>query len=286
MPKVSVLMPVYNTNEKYLLESIESILSQTYKNFELIILDDNSTDKNLEKIIKSYQDDRILYVRNEQNLGISLSRNKLLDLATGEYLAVMDHDDISLKDRFVKQVEFLDSNPNVGVVGCYVNYMQKNKKITYPVNNKEIQEALFFGCCICHPASMIRKSVLVDNNLKYESEFSPSEDYALWCKLIGKTEFYNIPEVLFHYRDHAENTTSKRLDRMIYTSDAVRNLVRKQHSNIWEILSQEAIVSLRIKLFGLIPFLKIVKQKDEIKYFLFYYVLIFHVQIKSHLKKI
>ena len=104
MPKVSVLMPVYKTDENYLREAIESILSQTFEDFEFLILDDCPEDDR-EEIIKSYKDKRIKYSKNETNLGITRSRNKLIDMAKGEYLAVFDHDDISLPERFQKQVQ-------------------------------------------------------------------------------------------------------------------------------------------------------------------------------------
>ena len=110
MVKVSVLMPVYKTNEKFLREAIESILGQTFSDFEFLILDDCPEDDR-ESIVKSYDDKRIKYIKNEKNLGITPSRNKLIDMAEGEYLAVFDHDDISLPERFQKQVEFLDNHP-------------------------------------------------------------------------------------------------------------------------------------------------------------------------------
>ena len=120
MPRVSVLLPVYNTRPEHLREAIDSILAQTFADFELLILNDCSTNTDVEEVVKSYTDPRIVYAVNERNLGISPSRNRLLDMAQGEYLAVMDHDDISLPERFEKQVAFLDAHPDVGIVGCQV----------------------------------------------------------------------------------------------------------------------------------------------------------------------
>ena len=117
MPKISVLFPVYNTPEPFLREAVESILNQTFSDFELIVINDASPDENVEKVVLSYHDDRIRYYRNEKNLGISPTRNKLIDLAQGEYLAVMDHDDISLPERFEKQVAFLEQHPEYQLVG-------------------------------------------------------------------------------------------------------------------------------------------------------------------------
>ena len=102
IPKVSVLMPVYNTQSEHLHEAIDSILAQTFRDFEFLILNDCSTDPQVEEVVKSYSDPRIVYAVNERNLGISGARNRLLDMAQGEYLVVMDHDDISLPERFEK----------------------------------------------------------------------------------------------------------------------------------------------------------------------------------------
>ena len=120
-PKISVLMPVYNTDNTILKQTIESILNQTFADFEFLIVNDCSTNENVEKIVLEYQqkDNRIKYFMNEKNLGISGTRNKLIDLSQGEYLAVMDHDDISLPNRFEKQVEFLDKHLDVGVVASW-----------------------------------------------------------------------------------------------------------------------------------------------------------------------
>ena len=165
MPKVSVLMPVYKTNEKHLRDAIESILNQTFTDFEFLILDD-CPDDSREEIVKSYKDKRIKYSKNAKNLGITPSRNKLIEMSKGEYLAVMDHDDISLPTRFEKQVKYLDENKDIGVVGSHVKFMVKNKLRKRPVDDADIKLSLMGGCAITHPASMIRKSVLIKNKIR------------------------------------------------------------------------------------------------------------------------
>ena len=189
MPKVSVLMPVYRTKPEYLKATIQSILNQTFKDFEFLILDDSPTDTR-EDVVKSFKDKRIKYSQNKQNMGITPSRNKLVQMAKGKYLAVMDHDDISLPNRFEKQVQFLDKHPDVGVVGCQYQMVPHGRRSRLPTTNEEIQMGLMQDCMILHPSSMIRASVLKKD--PYQAEFSPSEDYALWCDLIGKTKFYNF----------------------------------------------------------------------------------------------
>lgn len=180
MPKVSVLMPVYKTPEKFLREAIESILAQTFTDFEFLILDDCPTDDR-EQVVKSYADKRIKYAKNAQNMGISASRNKLIDMAQGEYLAIFDHDDISLPERLEKEVSYLDTHPKCGVVSCAKKNIIGGKIDAYPENNAEITRQLFVSCCIVHSASVFRKSMLNDLNLRYETEYSPAEDYALYC---------------------------------------------------------------------------------------------------------
>ena len=123
MPRVSVLMPVYNTHPEHLREAMDSILAQTFTDFEFLILNDCSTDSGVEEVVKSYHDPRIIYAVNDHNLGISGSRNRLIDMARGEYLAVMDHDDFSFPDRLEKEAAFLDTHPDVGIVGSLVESM-------------------------------------------------------------------------------------------------------------------------------------------------------------------
>ena len=255
MPKVSVLMPVYKTDENYLREAIESILSQTFEDFEFLILDDCPEDDR-EEIIKSYQDERIKYYKNEKNLGITPSRNKLIDMAKGEYLAVFDHDDISLPERLEKEVSYLDEHPECGVVGCKTQRMSNGKQSKNPTNDHEIKLALMSGCAITHPASMIRKSVLINNNVRYEERFSPAEDYALWCRLIGKTKFYNIHDILVSYRKHPNQTSSLQKNKMKKATKLIHKFVRAEHPDIWDNVQNNAMSIVRVKLFGFIPIAK------------------------------
>ena len=122
MPRVSVLTPIYNTNPAHLREMIESILNQTFTDFEFLILNDSPLNTEIEDIVKSYKDKRIKYMKNDVNMGISASRNKLLHASHGEYIAIFDHDDISVPDRLARQVEFLDTHPNIGVVSGWLEY--------------------------------------------------------------------------------------------------------------------------------------------------------------------
>ena len=268
MPKVSVLMPVYKTNEKYLREAIESILNQSFTDFEFLILDDCPADDRKE-IIKSYKDKRIKYSKNEKNLGITPSRNKLIDMAKGEYLAVFDHDDVSLPTRLEKEVAYLEEHPECGVVSCKVKSIIRNKLSKNPTSDADIKLALMRVCALNHPASMIRKSILTENNIRYEERFSPSEDYALWCRLIPFTKFHNINEVLFHYRDHIENTSHKQSDKMQQATLAIWSFVKNDNPTLYNEFLLKAKQTTRIRLFYFIPFLTIIKQANRTKVYLF-----------------
>lgn len=252
--KVSVLVPVYRTQEEYLRAAIESILNQTFKDFELILLDDCPEDRR-ERIVSSYDDRRIVYVQNERNLGITPSRNRLIDLAKGEYLAVFDHDDVSLPTRLEKEVRYLDEHPEVGVVGSWVGEVTERRVTKYLEHDEDIKITLMWDCPIAHSASMIRKSLLVENRIRYEEYFSPAEDYGLFARLAPLTRFYNIQEVLFNYRSHAGNTSKTQASRMLAGGYKVRALNQVINPVLWREYEMRAVRTWRVRLFGFIPFI-------------------------------
>ncbi len=269
IPKVSVLMPVYNTRAEYLRAAVKSILVQTYNDFEFLIIDDGSSNE-VEKVIRSYSDPRIIFSRNEVNLGIASTRNKLLEMARGEYLAVMDSDDLSMPDRFQKQVDFLDMHSEVGLVGSQVRVIPNNKIREYPQDNDIIEDMLVCGGnYFWHPALMIRKSVLTSNQIYYDPAFVTCEDYDLFCKLIGKTKFANLPEILFHYRWNKQNTTyTKQYQTMVY-ADRVKKKAKRDYPEIWARAKNKKIISYYYKLFGTIPIMTRRNQGRKSEYLLF-----------------
>ncbi len=203
LPMISVIMPVYN-GEKYLQESINSILNQTYKYFEFIILNDGSSDKT-EEIILSYNDPRIVYVKNETNLEIVKTLNKGISLAKGKYIARMDADDISLPKRFEVQLNFLENNSSISICGSWIETFGYQKKLwKSPISHDEIKARLLLNSSIFHPTVMIKKAVF--HQFLYEQEYKKAEDYALWVKAIDSFKFHNIPEVLLRYRIHNNQT--------------------------------------------------------------------------------
>jgi glycosyltransferase involved in cell wall biosynthesis len=206
-------MPVYNT-EKYLNESIESILNQTFKDFELLIINDGSTDKS-EEIIKSYTDERIRFINNEGNKGIPYTRNKGIQLSKGKYVAILDSDDYSYPDRLEKQIKFLEENPDFGLVGGgmkVINDKSENLGLfSIPDDPSEkIPVILLFYDCFAQSSVMLRKSALPEEH--YRISFPVSQDYDLWVRMSYNTKLWNIPEILINYRVHPENVTHKKKD--------------------------------------------------------------------------
>lgn len=204
MPKISVLMPVYNTKAAYLKESIESILNQTFSDFEFIIINDGS-ENNAEEVILSYTDKRIRYIKNKENIGLIKTLNKGLRESKGEYIARMDSDDIALPERFIKQVEFMNENLNVGVSGTWLKTFGDELKTRiekYPSSCEEIKVKMLFSCPIAHPTAFIRKSLFVKYNLFYSEDYVHAEDYELWSRANKYFDFANIPESLVQYRCH------------------------------------------------------------------------------------
>lgn len=208
-PKISVIMPVYNTPEEELRESIESILKQTFSDFEFIIIDDCSKN-NVKSVIDSYHDNRIRYIRNQKNLGVTGALNVGINNSRANFIARMDSDDISLPQRLEKQLEFLEKNPDIGLISANFLKFPKNEEIKLPTTDEEIKHTLIFSHnCICHPAVMINRSQIPQEELKYNEKEKVCEDYGLWLKLIKYTSFSNIDDVLLKYRWH-KNSISKR----------------------------------------------------------------------------
>ncbi len=264
-------MPLYRTDKKHLREAVQSILDQTFSNFEFLIINDSPDDAELDSLMEEFQarDARIVYTKNKENEGITPTRNKLIKQARGEYLAVMDHDDISLPKRFEKQVAFLDAHPDYGVVGSYIEEFPHKKIVTKPVESCDIELSLMTSCAIHHPASMIRRQLLLDHQLLYEEQFSPAEDYALWCRLLPHTKFYNIPEVLLCYRVYEYNTSKTQRDKMERETLAIYAFVQRDNPALYAAFQQQACRITRVKLFSFIPFLTIRDRKYSVSVKLF-----------------
>lgn len=206
MPKVSVVMPVYNA-EQYLAEAIDSILEQTFTDFEFIIIDDGSQDNSV-NIVKSYDDLRIKLYQNEYNMGIAASLNRGLDLSTGKYIARMDSDDISLPERFAKQVEYLEKNTNVAVVGCGIQlFGAKAEERIFSPTHEQLKVDLLFNCCFAHPTVMFRRNLFGAGKYVYDVNYNKMEDYALWNKVSETNKLACLQDILLKYRIHSKQIT-------------------------------------------------------------------------------
>ena len=210
--KVSVCMPVFNTDKQYLKKAIESILNQTYKNFEFIILNDGSTKTYIDDIINRYKnkDNRIIYIKNSQNLGISKARNMMINLSKGKYIANMDHDDISFPARLQKQIEFMEQNENVGVCGTAykkIGSFLNRGIVRYPADHFILQATLIFKCVIHHPSAMYRKEVLAKHNIKYDENLISVNDRKIFLEISKYAKLSNLKEVLGLYRIHNSMTS-------------------------------------------------------------------------------
>ncbi len=205
MPLVSVIMPVFN-GEKYLAAAIESILAQTFSDFEFIIVDDGSQDGSA-GIIRSYErrDRRIRSLRLEENVGQADVRNQATALSRGHFIAAMDCDDVCLPQRLQKQVDFLQSNPAIGVLGTGAQAVDEDLRTLFrfdlPERHALIVFNLFVGSFLIHPTVMLRRELL-ESGGGYEPSRRTAIDVELWSRLMWRARFANLPDRLLLYRRH------------------------------------------------------------------------------------
>lgn len=225
-PPISVTLPVYNA-ERYLSSAIESILQQTFKDFELIISDDCSQDSSWE-IIQQYakKDKRIKAKRNKKNLNGCENLNSCIRLAKGAYIARADNDDLSYLERLAKQYQFMETHPEVGILGGTMELIDDDGSIIgkriYNKTDPEIREKLFRYSPFSHPLVMIRKSVLDQVGL-YNVAFAPADDYELYFRIGKVSKFANLPDILLQYRVVKGSMTHRLTRKMELATIRVRN---------------------------------------------------------------
>jgi len=225
MPRVSVLMPVYNA-EDFLKEAIDSIIFQTFTDWELIIGDDGSTD-NTESVVKSYHDSRITYYKNEVNKGHTETKYSLLAKSKGEYIAFLDADDVSYPDRLRLQVDFLDNNPDYGLCGTWGEMIdpggKKIKKMSFINGHEYIRCALVFNTAFLQSSIMVKRNPMRDFYL--DREILLVEDYNFECLVSRATRVENLKQVLVEYRWHDSNISNTKqellnnLNKKIYVRE-------------------------------------------------------------------
>lgn len=224
-PAISVLMPVYNA-EKYLAEAIESILNQSFDDFEFIIIDDASTDTS-SAIIHSYNDSRIRYYKNEQNLGISQTLNRGIDLARADWIARMDADDISFPNRLEKQCEYISKHPDSGMIFTWVQVITNDKKKIDIERFKpeHYYYNLTFECWIYHPTVVYKKASVIRAG-KYATPYS--EDFELFWQISRHDKIICVPQVLLYYRlsDESLHRVTKKKEYEEYQNNQVLRNIR------------------------------------------------------------
>lgn len=224
-PKVSVLMCTYNPDCLFLKEAIMSVLNQTYKNFELMIVNDGST-FDIASVIYQFNDSRIKFINNYENKGLTACLNQGLSRCTGDFIARMDDDDICFENRLERQLEFFNKNPKANIVGSDVEVFGQESRISHYLLKKsrsEQQVDLFFkNIGLAHPSVMIRKSFLDKYNIKYNELFVKGQDYGLWVDCVRYDKLYCMPEVLLKYRVHNKQTSNRYKDKQIYAQQLIR----------------------------------------------------------------
>lgn len=206
-------MPIYQTNEIYLREAIESVLGQTYSHFEFLIINDSPDDDlRLRQIVASYNDDRIVWLQSRVNSGIATASNIGIDYAQGSFIAMIDHDDICVPTRFEQQLEFLLDNPSFGFVGGQAEAFYPDGTtvaLNYPISStkEELRQSFFDGVPFLNPSVMFRKSAL--GSLRYALHYKVCTDYDLFARLIFAQNVMatNLPSIILRYRFHNANTS-------------------------------------------------------------------------------
>ncbi|MBM9538196.1 glycosyltransferase family 2 protein [Desulfobulbus alkaliphilus] len=206
-PLITVIMPVHN-GAQYLEEAIDSVLAQSFTDFELLIINDHSTDESVD-IISGYKDHRIRLINAPERLKLAGALNLGMREAQGEFLARMDADDISLPKRLQTQLQFLQNHAELGLCGTWISYFpEKYKKIEqYPLSREEVYAFSLFHSPFAHPTVMMRRSWFTRYNLWYDVTYYPTEDFDLWSRALQHFPGANIPEVLLQYRIHPSSLT-------------------------------------------------------------------------------
>lgn len=219
MPRLTVLMPTYNV-APWVEEAIQSVLRQTYCDFELLVVDDASTDDTLDRV-RAIDDQRIRIASFPNNVGLSENLNRGLDLIDTELVARMDGDDIAEPDWLETGVQILDQRPEVGICSFGFQFFgTRTSLVRFPELNEDSKAQMLFGCTVIVP--VFRKKVFTDNHLRYSTEAFPAEDYMMWANAYRVTQVYNVQRTLFHYRSHSTQISTARRKAQIEKSNEVR----------------------------------------------------------------
>jgi len=264
-PLVTVILPIYNPNSKQLLEAINSVLNQSYKNIELIIINDAST----EKISKNCMDiiannNRIRYVMNKENMMLSCSLNKWVWLSNGEYIARIDQDDLWPDcKKLEKQVDFMEENLDYWLCGTCVEIIDDNNNVLqyvyYPEKDSNIRSFILQYNTFAHSSVIIRKSILNRLDLYYNPKLLLAQDYDLWCRIGIISKFYNIQDIITYIRDNPESLSHKKKKRQTKEAFKICWKYKKYYPNFMKALIYRVIDILLPK--QIIQFLSKIKSR-------------------------
>lgn len=241
---VSVLMCIYKEPLEWINDAINSILNQTFSDFEFIIVNDNPDDIELCEFLiqKASSDSRIKIYPNKKNIGLTKSLNIGLGYCLGKYVARMDADDISLQMRFEHQVEYLESSPHCGIVGCWVkSFGYKSEVAKFFQKDEDLKAFQFFHSPFDHPATMMRMSTLVANGISYDESLKYAQDQKLWAQLSKVCEFHNIPEILFLHRFNEQHVSK------VHKSEQIKNVKDTRRSMVYDYLAENNILNFNHK---------------------------------------
>ena len=269
--KITVLMSVYNTKEDYLREAIESILNQTLREFEFIIINDASNEQTI-NILDQYNDDRILRIDNEVNLGLTASLNKGLSIARGEYIARMDADDISYPNRLELQYQYMQKHPNVAILGGWTKSNGKISKYQGHASSKWRKvRMLIENVGIAHPTAFMRTDFLKKYNLAYDVSIKKSQDYDLWTRCLEYGNIAVCPHVILEYRVHDEQISIVNIDEQVMAKKQIRTRLLRNigvdysSEELEQFLNLENITLDPVKLSNLLD--KIIKANKKKEYY-------------------
>jgi glycosyltransferase involved in cell wall biosynthesis len=238
-PRVSVVMAVYN-GERYLREAVDSILGQTFQDFEFIIVEDGSADAT-PAILDGYTDPRLVRLRNQGNLGLTRSLNRGLATARGEYIARMDADDVSLPERLECQVAYLEAHPGVGLVAAGFIFMDQaggDKLVSWPhTDQQRLREALIQENRFCHGVVMLRRAC-VESVGGYREVFRYAQDYDLWLRILERYEVACLDKLLYRYRVGPNNISVTRLAEQDAYHSLAKECYRRRQMGLAEDLSR------------------------------------------------
>lgn len=224
-PSISCIMSNYNTDPDMFRQALESVLDQTYRDFELILIDDKSSDKKSKEVMDEYvrRDARIVAIDNQQNKGLAGALNEGLNIANGEYIARFDTDDICVPNRFEQQLKYMEMN-DLDLCGTFAHLFGDDEKVvsTSFSSCEEVAVQLLFTCYLYHPSVMIKRSFLEEHKLRYDVEYDGAEDFDLFSRCREAGARINImPEVMIHYRLHSNSVCHTQNAKQVRLSNAI-----------------------------------------------------------------